>query len=127
VEFQVIVGIGNEPINNFLVDTGAESTFVSASLALQAGLVKSLSDSRGYAGLDCPVGISHYRVASWGLSVNASSGHFAQFELAPQIVFSSILSPGVMGLLGAGTLLRYSPVVIDYRDGDLLLGTLNRK
>jgi hypothetical protein len=28
------------------------------------------------------------------------------------------------GLLGSSTLLSYSPVVIDYRDGDLLLGPL---
>jgi predicted aspartyl protease len=124
VQIQVAVGVGGGPLNNFVVDTGAGTTIISPALAMQAGLAESGRGSRGYAGLDCPVSVSHYRVGAWDLDAITASGHSARFGLAPQTVSSNILLPDVTGLLGSGTLLRYSPVVVDYRDADLLLGPL---
>jgi hypothetical protein len=80
----------------------------------------------GYAGLACAVSSSTYSVRRWDLNAFAH-GHFTQFALAPQAVYSNPVLPGPMGLLGTGTLLQYSPVVIDYIDGELLLGPLNRE
>lgn len=120
----VVVQVGKHKLNPFVVDTGAADTVISPSLASQAHLVQSGADSRGYAGLACPVRISHYGMRSWGLSTLAASGHSTKFALAPQSVFSAILPMDQAGLLGSSTLLSYSPVVIDYRDGDLLLGPL---
>ena len=46
------------------------------------------------------------------------------FTLAPQTVGSVPDFLVADGSLGSGTLQRYSPVVIDYRDHELLLGPL---
>jgi predicted aspartyl protease len=118
----VMVRVGDHDPNPFVVDTGAGTTVISPSVASQGHLVPSGTISRGYAGLACPVRISHYRMGAWGLSALTAANRFSQFPLAPQTVSGNILFPGVPGLLGAGTISHYSPVVVDYHDGDLLLG-----
>ena len=112
VQAMVPVAVEDQPPEEFLIDTGAIRTFVSPVLAGQAGLAETGSED-GYAGYACPVKISHYSVDSWKLGA---------FDLAPQSVNGNALPPGLSGLLGAGTLARYSPIVVDYRDGDLLMG-----
>jgi predicted aspartyl protease len=126
VQFRVAVGTGGRQMDEFLVDTGAGSTFVSSSLAARARLEKVGRNSLSYAGLACPVSLAHYRMRSWDLGAVDASGHFAPFPLPPQTVLGHVLFPGLMGLLGSGTLRLYSPVVLDYRDGDLLLGPISR-
>jgi predicted aspartyl protease len=121
---QVVVQVGSRELNPFVVDTGAASTVVSPSLAQQNHLLQSGTVSRGYAGLACPVKITHYQMGSWELNALTAANHFTHFQLAPQTVGSNILPMDVAGLLGSATLLRYSPIVLDYRDGDLLLGPL---
>ncbi len=112
VQALVPVAVGDQPPEEFLIDTGATRTFVSPALAGQAGLGETGTEN-GYAGYACPVKITHYTVDSWKLEA---------FGLAPESVNSNALPPGLSGLLGAGTLAHYSPIVVDYRDGDLLMG-----
>jgi hypothetical protein len=100
----------------FVLDTGAARTNVAPSVAASAHLVASLGIDRIYAGLACPVLGKNFVVASWQVGGVA---------LAPQTVGSSVVPSGVQGLLGSGTLQRYSPVVVDYKDGELLLGRPN--
>ena len=111
-----------------MVDTGALNTIISPPVAEQDHLAKVGEPTDGYAGLACPVRFTHYRVSAWRVVYKGRSLALEQFALAPQTVFSTglsgVLPPGANGLLGAATLLRYNPVVVDYRDGYLFLGPL---
>lgn len=70
-----------------------------------------------YAGLDCPVRVSHYAL---GLA------RLGNVPLPPQMVSSNVLpSNGTVGVIGSGTLIHHSPVVLDYADGELFLGQNN--
>jgi hypothetical protein len=95
----------------FTVDTGAAITAFVPALIKSTHLVRAAASSIGYGGLGCPVRFSYYRVASWSIGGKA---------LAPAVVATSSALSG--DLLGAATLASYGPVVVDYRDGDLLLG-----
>lgn len=108
----VLVTVGSVPDALFLVDTGAGVSVVAPTLAKQASLVASGPPEPGYAGLACPVTVHPYTIGSWSLDGTS---------LLPQVVGSNNLPAGQVGLLGAGTLERYNPIVVDYRDGDLLL------
>jgi hypothetical protein len=96
----------------FTVDTGASLAVVGPRLASAAKLVKLRTTSFTYAGLDCRVNTTTYNLPAWQL---------AGLALRPQSVASNVLPPGVDGLLGSGTLQKYSPIVVDFTDGELLL------
>jgi hypothetical protein len=51
-----------------------------------------------------------------------TSWRVGDVALAGQPVGSNALAPGIDGLFGGATLRHYSPVVVDYTDGELLLG-----
>jgi predicted aspartyl protease len=96
----------------FTLDTGASRTVVSSQVASAAKLAPLGKSGITYAGLSCRVGVSAYVLPAWQLS---------GVTLQPETVFSNLLPSGSDGLLGSGTLQRYSPVVIDFADGELLL------
>ncbi len=117
VRVHVQVAIAGQRWQTFLVDTGATRTFLAPALAASADLEQAGDPFAGYAGYDCRVRISTYKLNSWSID---------SIPLAPAIIYSSVLPPGQDGLLGAGTLQLYTPVVIDYRDSDLLLANDKR-
>jgi len=47
-------------------------------------------------------------------------------RLPAQTVGSNSTPPGTVGVLGSGTLINYSPVVVDYTDGELFFGDGNQ-
>lgn len=101
----------NGTTTDFTLDTGAATTVVAPSLT------RSLTDLKiresGEAGLSCAVTNSYYRVSAWRVG---------PVPLAPATVASTDIEP-MQGLLGSGTLERYSPVVVDYRGGYMRLGS----
>ena len=66
-----------------------------------------------YEGQACPVTVSYYRMPSW---------HLGTVTLDPATVSSLKVPAGQDGLFGSGTLQQYSPIVIDFARGELLLG-----
>ena len=72
-----------------------------------------LSAHPAYAGLDCPVVVNHYTMGPATLG---------KVQLPSQTVGSNFTPSGTEGVLGSGTLANYSPVLVDYTDGELFLG-----
>lgn len=106
----VPVTINGTPAD-FTLDTGAATTVVSPSLTRSLTGLKVRES--GEEGLSCPVTNTYYRVSAWRVG---------PVPLAPSTVASTDIGP-IPGLLGSGTLEHYSPVVVDYRDGYLRLGS----
>jgi len=111
----VDVSIGSRSAT-FAVDTGAAGTVLSPSLAKRAALAKLPGVGAASAGLSCRVTVHFFQVTAWSVD---------GFALAAQTVDSNVLPATIDGLLGTGTLQHYSPVVVDYVDGELLLGRLH--
>jgi hypothetical protein len=108
----VDLSVGSHRIT-LTLDTGAGSTNLAPSAVKQLGLSQAGGPGAAYAGLDCPVVVNHYALGP------AMLGEIA---LAAQTVGSNVIPPGTAGVFGSGTLIRYSPVVVDYTDGELFLG-----
>jgi hypothetical protein len=66
-----------------------------------------------YAGLDCPVVVNHYTMGPAKLG---------EVQLPAQTVGSNFVPPGMVGVIGSGTLINYNSVLVDYTDGELFLG-----
>jgi predicted aspartyl protease len=101
-----------------LLDTGAQGTTLTPAFAQQADLAKASSvTTQTYAGAGCTRTVSYYTARGWSIG---------GFPLAAQPVGSVPDFLVADGSFGSGTLQRYSPVVIDYQDHELLLGPLRR-
>jgi Aspartyl protease len=111
VSMQVSVVVGRHS-GSFAVDTGAAQTAFSPPLARQAGRRVGPTQTF-YGGLDCRIRVQPYAIFSWRIG---------EVELSPQVVAAAPVPKEWDGLLGSGTLQRYSPVVVDFKDGALLLG-----
>jgi hypothetical protein len=99
-----------------LLDTGAQGTTLTPAFARQAHLaMASPVTTVTYAGAGCTRPVTYYTARDWSIG---------GFTLAPQTVGSVPDFLIADGSLGSGTLQRYSPVVIDYRHHELLLGPL---
>ena len=95
------------------LDTGAGATNLGPSVVKKLGLSPAAVPGTAYAGLDCPVVVNHYTVGPAVLG---------KVQLPPQTVGSNFIPPGTVGVIGSGTLINYSPVLVDYTDGELFLG-----
>jgi hypothetical protein len=96
------------------LDTGAGTAIgVGPSVVTKLGLAPVGSPGSTYAGLDCPIQVNHYALGPAMLG---------SVQLPPQTVTSNVYPSGPVGVIGSATLIQYSPVVIDYTDGELLLG-----
>jgi Aspartyl protease len=95
------------------LDTGAGNTNLDPSVVKKLQLAPAGPPGAAYAGLDCPVVVNHYRTQPAILGA---------VQLPVQTVGSNLLPPGTVGVLGSATLLNYNPVLVDYTDGELLLG-----
>ena len=114
--FQLLpVTVGKER-GELALDTGAQGTALTPAFARQAQLARSSNvTTQTYASLGCTRPVSYYATRTWSIGAVA---------LAPQTVG---VVPNLLvadGSLGSGTLQRYSPIVIDYQDEELLLGPL---
>lgn len=101
------------------LDTGTGATVgLDPSEVTKLGLVPVGASGTAYAGLDCPVQVSHYTLGPAMLG---------NVELPAQRVISNALpANGTVGVLGSGTLIHHSPVVVDYTAGELFLGQNNQ-
>jgi hypothetical protein len=95
------------------LDTGAGRTNLSPSVVKKLRLVSVGAPGAAYAGLDCPVVVNHYTMGPAMLG---------KVELPEQTVGSNFIPAGTVGVIGSGTLINYSPVLVDYTDGELFLG-----
>jgi Aspartyl protease len=95
------------------LDTGAGSTNLAPSVVKKLQLEPAGAPGAAYAGLDCPVVVSHYTIGPSMLGT---------VQLPPQTVGSSVIPPGTVGVIGSGTLINYNLVLVDYTDGELFLG-----
>ncbi|HXW81214.1 MAG TPA: retropepsin-like aspartic protease [Acidimicrobiales bacterium] len=95
------------------LDSGAGATNLAPSVVKKLGLAPAGPPGAAYAGLDCPVDVNHYTMGPAMLG---------KVQLRPQTVGSNFIPPGTVGVLGSGTLIDYSPVLVDYVDGELFLG-----
>jgi predicted aspartyl protease len=114
--FQLMPATAGNARGELILDTGAQGTSLTPAFARQAQLVKASSvTTQTYAGLGCTRPVTYYATSAWSVGGVA---------LAPQTVgvVPDFLVAG--GSLGSGTLQRYTPIVIDYRDEELLLGPL---
>jgi predicted aspartyl protease len=115
--FQLMPATAGNARGELLLDTGAQGTTLTPAFARQARLAKASSvTTQTYAGLGCTRPVTYYATTTWSVGGVA---------LAPQTVG---VVPNFLvadGSLGSGTLQRYTPVVIDYRDEELLLGPLS--
>jgi Aspartyl protease/gag-polyprotein putative aspartyl protease len=113
-DFQLMPVAAGDAHGQLLLDTGAQGTTFTPQFAQQAHLAKSSAiTTRTYAGAGCTRPVSYYTARGWSVG---------GFTLAPQTVGSVPDFLVADGSLGSGTLQRYSPVVIDYRNHELLLG-----
>ena len=111
-------GDGRNARGRLLLDTGAQGTTLTPAFVQQADLAKASSvTTQTYAGAGCTRTVSYYTARDWSIG---------GFPLAPQPVGSVPDFLVADGSLGSGTLQRYSPVVIDYQQHELLLGPLRR-
>jgi hypothetical protein len=111
---QMAVSIGGIQ-TNLVLDTGAQGTAVTPTVANLAHLSESTVTSSAYTFTKgCRSIIHYFALRSWRMG---------DLALSPQTV-GSLSSPPLVdgGSLGSGTLQRYNPVVIDYDKGELLLG-----
>ena len=114
--FQLMPATAGNARGELLLDTGAQGTTLTPAFARQAQLAKASSvTTQTYAGLGCTRPVTYYATTTWSVGGVA---------LAPQTV--GVVPDFLVadGSLGSGTLQRYTPVVIDYRDEELLLGPL---
>lgn len=100
----------------FALDTGASITVMGPPVVREAGLRSLNITNQTYAGLACPITVSFYQALSWRLGT---------LVLSPAPVASSEVPAGLDGLFGSGTLRLYSPIVVDFADGALLLGPVH--
>jgi len=112
VNLEVPVVVAGES-HQFVLDTGSSITGLSPGLVRSAGLGAPTGKEQFDAGLNCTTSESIYKLASWSLG---------SLRLRPASVVSNQLPPGVDGLLGSCTLEQYSPIVLDFTDGAMLLG-----
>ena len=94
------------------LDTGAGSTNLGPGVVKTLRLAPAGAPGAAYAGLDCPVVVSHYTMGPAMLG---------KVPLPAQTVGSNVIPPGTAGVLGSGTLINYNPVLVDYTDGELFL------
>jgi predicted aspartyl protease len=114
--FQLMPATAGNARGELLLDTGAQGTTLTPAFARQARLAKASSvTTQTYAGLGCTRPVTYYATTTWSVGGVA---------LAPQTV--GVVPDFLVadGSLGSGTLQRYTPVVIDYQDEELLLGPL---
>ncbi len=95
------------------LDTGAASTNLGPSVVKMLRLAPAGRPGAAYAGLDCPVVVNHYAMGP------ATLGNV---HLPEQTVGSNVIPPGTVGVIGSGTLINYTPVLVDYTAGELFLG-----
>jgi predicted aspartyl protease len=115
-DFQLMPAAVGDARGQLLLDTGAQGTTLTPAFARQAHLARaSPVTTRTYAGAGCTRPVTYYTARDWLVG---------GFTLAPQTVGSVPDFLFADGSLGSGTLQRYSPVVIDYRHHELLLGQL---
>lgn len=115
-DFQLMPAVAGDARGQLLLDTGAQGTTLTPAFARQAHLARSSPvTTRTYAGAGCTRPVTYYTARDWSIG---------GFTLAPQTVGSVPDFLVADGSLGSGTLQRYSPVVIDYRNHELLLGPL---
>ena len=95
------------------LDTGAGTTNLGPSVVKKLRLAPAGPPGTAYAGLDCPVVVNHYTMGPAMLG---------KVQLPEQTVGSNLTPPGTVGGIGSGTLINYNPVLVDYTDGELLLG-----
>jgi hypothetical protein len=116
--YQLMPVTAGKARGRLLLDTGAQGTTLTPAFAQQADLAKASSvTTQTYAGAGCTRTVSYYSARDWSIG---------GFPLAPQPVGSVPDFLDADGSFGSGTLQRYSPVVIDYRHHELLLGPLRR-
>jgi predicted aspartyl protease len=116
--YQLMQATAGHAGGRLLLDTGAQGTTLTPAFAQQAGLAKASSvTTQTYAGAGCTRTVSYYTARDWSIG---------GFPLAPQPVGSVSDFLDADGSFGSGTLQRYSPVVIDYQQHELLLGPLRR-
>jgi len=97
-----------------VLDTGAGSTNLDPSVVKKLRLAPAGAPGAAYGGLDCPVVVTRYTMGPAMLG---------KVQLPEQTIASNLLAPGiVVGGIGSGTLINYSPVLVDYTDGELFLG-----
>jgi Aspartyl protease len=96
-----------------VLDTGAGTTDLGPSVVKKLRLLRAGAPGVAYAGFDCPVVVNHYTMGPAMLG---------KVQLPGQTVASNVVPPGTVGGIGSGTLINYSPVVVDYTDGELFLG-----
>lgn len=115
-DFQLMSAAAGDARGQLLLDTGAQGTTLTPAFARQARLARaSPVTTRTYAGAGCTRPVTYYTARDWSIG---------GFPLVPQTVGSVPDFLVADGSLGSGTLQRYSPVVIDYRHHELLLGPL---
>jgi hypothetical protein len=102
---------------NLTLDTGGGTTILGPSVVQKLGLAPAGATGTAYAGLDCPVVVRHYVMPAAMLG---------EVQLPEQTVSSNFLPSGTVGVIGSGTLINYSPMLVDYTDGELFLGQGNR-
>jgi hypothetical protein len=102
-------------LRGFVVDTGAAQTAVSPALAKASGRLVGQPQTF-YGGLSCLFRAQPYVISSWRIG---------DVSLSPQVVGAAPVPSGWDGLFGSGTLQRYSPVVVDFAHGSLLLGPVH--
>ncbi|HTW09204.1 MAG TPA: retropepsin-like aspartic protease [Acidimicrobiales bacterium] len=95
------------------LDTGAGATNLAPSVVKRLQLAPAGPPGAAYAGLDCPVVVNHFMMGPAMLG---------RVQLPPQTVGSNFIPAGTVGVIGSGTLVNYSPVLVDYADGELFLG-----
>ena len=95
------------------LDTGAGTTNLGPSVVKKLRLTRAGAPGAAYAGFDCPVVVNHYTMGPAMLG---------KVQLPGQRVGSNVVPPGTVGGIGSGILINYSPVVVDYTDGELFLG-----
>jgi predicted aspartyl protease len=116
--YQLMTVAAGKARGQLLLDTGAQGTTLTPAFVGQAGLARASSvTTQTYAGAGCTKTVSYYTASDWSIG---------GFALAPQPVGSVPDFLDADGSFGSGTLQRYSPVVIDYRHHELLLGPLRR-
>jgi predicted aspartyl protease len=114
--YQLMQAAAGNAHGELVLDTGAQGTTLTPAFARQAHLAKSSSvTTQTYAGAGCTRTVSYYAARDWSVD---------GFTLAPQTVGSVPDFLVADGSLGSGTPQRYSPIVIDYRSHELLLGPL---
>lgn len=97
------------------LDTGAGVTAVGPSVVRTLRLRPNGASATAVAGLDCPVVVRRYTIGPSALGT---------LSLAKQTVASNFIAPHLAGVIGSATLRNYSPVLVDYADGELLLGNI---